>query len=160
MAIFRPAMYPSSCSPCLNASLRESAPPDKTPMRGSPACCARAASGHVAAAPPSSDMNSRRFIQLPRRRGRAEPEEFRGRAGLSCDQIDNERPAFDERNGKFEGRSSCPSQLDHSTSKPQVMGLGSMTTLKEPSESGAGSEEGLQGRLAKDPEGTGLKLLQ
>jgi len=40
------------------------------------------------------------------------------------------------------------------------MGLGSMTTLKEPSESGAGSEEGLQGRLAKDPEGTGLKLLQ
>jgi hypothetical protein len=25
-------------------------------------CCARAASGHVAAAPPSSVMNSRRFI--------------------------------------------------------------------------------------------------
>src|SRR5262245_58104235 len=31
-------------------------------------CCARAASGH-AAAPPSSDMNSRRFIQLARPRG-------------------------------------------------------------------------------------------
>jgi CheY-like chemotaxis protein len=32
------------------------------------ACCARAASGHAAAAPPSSVMNSRRFIQSPRRR--------------------------------------------------------------------------------------------
>jgi hypothetical protein len=31
-------------------------------------CCARAASGH-ATAPPSSDMNSRRFIRSPRRRG-------------------------------------------------------------------------------------------
>ena len=35
------------------------------------ACCARAASGHAAAAPPSSVMNSRRFIRSPRRRGRA-----------------------------------------------------------------------------------------
>ena len=46
-----------------------------TPMRRirSP-CCARAASGHAAAAPPSSVMNSRRFIlaliRSPRRRGR------------------------------------------------------------------------------------------
>jgi hypothetical protein len=32
-----------------------------------------AASGHVAAAPPSSDMNSRRFIRSPRRRRPAEP---------------------------------------------------------------------------------------
>ena len=32
-------------------------------------CCARAVSGH-AAAPPSSVMNSRRFIRSPRRRGR------------------------------------------------------------------------------------------
>ena len=36
-----------------------------------PVCCARAASGHAAAAPPSSVMNSRRFIRSPRRRGRA-----------------------------------------------------------------------------------------
>src|SRR5215467_14911562 len=28
-------------------------------------CCARAASGHAAAAPPSSDMNSRRFMGFP-----------------------------------------------------------------------------------------------
>jgi hypothetical protein len=36
----------------------------KNPMVGSlPACCARAASGHVAAAPPSSVMNSRRLNQ-------------------------------------------------------------------------------------------------
>jgi hypothetical protein len=33
----------------------------KYPIRGIAACCARAASGH-AAAPPSSDMNSRRFV--------------------------------------------------------------------------------------------------
>src|SRR5262249_23129950 len=32
-------------------------------------CCARA--GHATAAPPSSVMNSRRFIRSPRRRGRA-----------------------------------------------------------------------------------------
>jgi hypothetical protein len=34
-------------------------------------CCARAASGHVAAAPPSSVMNSRRLTRSPRRRARA-----------------------------------------------------------------------------------------
>ena len=33
------------------------------------ACCARAASGHAAAALPSSAMNSRRFTRSPRRRG-------------------------------------------------------------------------------------------
>jgi hypothetical protein len=31
------------------------------PITGIAGCCARAASGHTAAAPPSSDMNSRRF---------------------------------------------------------------------------------------------------
>jgi hypothetical protein len=39
------------------------------PMTGSFVCCAPAASGH-AAPPPSSAMNSRRFIRSPRRRGR------------------------------------------------------------------------------------------
>src|SRR6516165_12654633 len=42
-------------------------------------CCARAASGHVTAAPPMSAMKSRRFIfrliQSPRRRGRATSDE-------------------------------------------------------------------------------------
>jgi hypothetical protein len=41
-----------------------------TPMRRM-LSCPRAATGHAAAAPPSSDMNSRRFIRSPRRRGRA-----------------------------------------------------------------------------------------
>src|SRR5262245_27007093 len=39
-------------------------------------CCARAASGQAtadAAAPPTSDMNARRLIRSPRRRGRAAP---------------------------------------------------------------------------------------
>ena len=43
-------------------------------------CCARAASGHAAAAPPSSVMKSRRFIQSPRRRGRAASAARRCRA--------------------------------------------------------------------------------
>jgi hypothetical protein len=35
-------------------------------MRGTlAACCARPASGHDAAAPPSSDMNSRRLLPSP-----------------------------------------------------------------------------------------------
>ena len=43
----------------------------RNPITGIAGCCARAASGHAAAAPPSSVMNSRRFIRSPRRRGRA-----------------------------------------------------------------------------------------
>jgi antirestriction protein ArdC len=43
----------------------------KNPMVGSlPGCCARATSGHAAAAPPSVAMKARRFIRSPRRRGR------------------------------------------------------------------------------------------
>jgi hypothetical protein len=42
----------------------------RNPMVGTfPACCARAMSGHAAAAPPSSVMNSRRLTRSPRRRG-------------------------------------------------------------------------------------------
>src|SRR4051794_1045281 len=43
-------------------------------------CSARAANGHAAVAPPSTAMNSRLFIQSPRRRGRAALVEFRGRS--------------------------------------------------------------------------------
>src|SRR5262249_21101505 len=54
--------------------MRSENPSDDTPLRnpitGIAGCCARAASGH-AAAPPSSVMNSRRFIRGPRRRGRS-----------------------------------------------------------------------------------------
>ena len=42
--------------------------PLRNPITGIAGCCARAASGHAAAAPPSSVMNERRFIQSPRRR--------------------------------------------------------------------------------------------
>src|SRR5437870_4540640 len=42
--------------------------PPRMPMRRiRPPCCARAASGHAAAAPPRSVMNSRRFIRSPHR---------------------------------------------------------------------------------------------
>ena len=53
--------------------------PLRNPITGIAGCCARAASGH-AAAPPSSVMNSRRFIRSPRRRGRAASAARRGRA--------------------------------------------------------------------------------
>jgi hypothetical protein len=42
----------------------------RNPITGIAPCCARAASGHAAATPPSSVMNSRRFIRSPRRRAR------------------------------------------------------------------------------------------
>src|SRR5262245_4230499 len=41
--------------------------------------CARAASCHAAAAPPSSVMNSRRFIRSPRQQARAASEAVRSR---------------------------------------------------------------------------------
>ena len=52
-------------SPCVNAvpnsSRRSSGDPrSRNPITGIAGCCARAASGHAAAAPPSSVMNSRR----------------------------------------------------------------------------------------------------
>lgn len=37
----------------------------RKPTTGIAACCARAASGHVAAAPPSKVMNSRRLMRVP-----------------------------------------------------------------------------------------------
>src|SRR5215472_11995655 len=54
----------------------------RTDFVGYPAfdVCARAASGHATAAPPSNVMNSRLFTQSPRRRGQAESSGFRGRA--------------------------------------------------------------------------------
>src|SRR4030095_8537854 len=52
-----------------------SAGPQDADTRNTLGCCAPAASGHAAAAPPSSVMNVRRFIfvliRSPRRRGRA-----------------------------------------------------------------------------------------
>src|SRR5262249_22578589 len=61
----------------------------RNPIRGMAACCARTASGHAAAAPPSSDMNSRRsFDQLIG----AQQERFRDRQPepLGGGQIDDE----------------------------------------------------------------------
>jgi hypothetical protein len=71
-ATFRPpildcdsaAFQPSSCSRCKKAAIHgcqaaETVP--KTPIIGStPVCCARVASGHAAAAPPSEAKNFRR----------------------------------------------------------------------------------------------------
>jgi hypothetical protein len=52
--------YQSGCE--ARAGRNDAGDPElRNPITGV-ACCARAATGHAAAAPPSSDMNSRRFI--------------------------------------------------------------------------------------------------
>ena len=58
------------------------APISTTTRRTGAGCCARATGGHVATAPPSRVMNSRRCIVIrsPRRRGQAETAGLRGRA--------------------------------------------------------------------------------
>src|SRR6516162_1055936 len=80
IARVRPSIQPSSRSRSTKAGWRwlstERVLAPKYPTVGTfPACCARAATGQAAAAPPSSNMNSRRFnlaiIRSPRRRSRA-----------------------------------------------------------------------------------------
>src|SRR5262249_45932926 len=57
--------------PCLKASTKiakeSAAPLTKNPISAA-ICCALAATGHAAAAPPSRAMTSRRFIRSPRRK--------------------------------------------------------------------------------------------
>src|SRR6266478_5868955 len=65
IATVRPSIQPSSASRRTKAAVQalhaEDVAPPKIPTVGSFACCADAASGHAAAAPPSSDINARRF---------------------------------------------------------------------------------------------------
>src|SRR5262249_20370397 len=63
------------------------------PMTGITGCCARAASGHAAAPPPTSVMNSRRLIVAPRGQNHA-PHRLtavrvleRGKGDVNCDQL-------------------------------------------------------------------------
>ena len=72
MTTVRRSIQSSSCSRCTNAAAHrlqdEAEAEPRNPMVGSlPACCARAASGHTAAAPPSRVMNSRRFTAIASR---------------------------------------------------------------------------------------------
>jgi hypothetical protein len=73
MATFSPSMKPASFKPWRNARRRKGSVDDgwTNPTTGIAGCCARAASGHTNAAPPSTVMNARRFTRLPdqRRRG-------------------------------------------------------------------------------------------
>src|SRR5262245_29976228 len=67
IARLRPSIQPSSRSRCTKAAVHgpqaDAVVVPRNPMVGTfPACCARAASGHAAAAPPSSVMNARRFM--------------------------------------------------------------------------------------------------
>src|SRR5260370_18215906 len=73
MEMLWPSTKPVSRKPCRNASstYTESSGDRllKNPITGIAGCCACAASGHAAPAPPSSVMNSRLLIRSPRRRG-------------------------------------------------------------------------------------------
>jgi len=61
---FCPSMTPAWARPLRNASVRRASgdPPRTNATTGIAGCCARAASGHATAAPPRSDMNSRRLM--------------------------------------------------------------------------------------------------
>src|SRR5215467_8083180 len=75
--MFCPSIYPRSCSPCRITRQNCSGlilPMTSAPMVGTFGCCARAASGHATAAPPTVAMNSRRpmwFAMRPSRGGHA-----------------------------------------------------------------------------------------
>jgi hypothetical protein len=79
----RPSLQPNSFSRCTRAAnqwLATAGPAaPKKPMIRNFACCAIPATGHAAAAPPSSAMNSR-LTQSPRRRWRPGLEIIQGRA--------------------------------------------------------------------------------
>src|SRR5215472_5760938 len=69
MRALRPSVQPSACRACANTTMRACASGSlaaiviRMPIRRFlSACCPRAASGHAAAAPPSSVMNSRRLM--------------------------------------------------------------------------------------------------
>src|SRR5262245_26021530 len=83
MATFLPSTNPASFRPCRKGSTVYAKPAAgvllRNPTTGIAVCCARAATGHAAAAPPNSVMNSRRFIRSPRRRGRASSADFQAK---------------------------------------------------------------------------------
>src|ERR1039458_7254293 len=71
IATVRPSIQPSLRNCCTKAAVQSLQAEDvlapKNPMVGSFAgCCARAANGHAAAAPPRSVMNSRRLMSDPK----------------------------------------------------------------------------------------------
>src|SRR6516225_3935873 len=84
--ILRPSIQPSACRACLKTITRacpsgSSAIPINTPTRRTRSgCCAPAASGHPAAAPPSSVMNARPHLVGPaeQREREGKSERFHG----------------------------------------------------------------------------------
>src|SRR5262249_11911104 len=93
---FSPSTWPTSLRPRRNARKRSVIASgdlgSRSPITGIAACCARAASGHRAAAP-TSVMNSRRLIVAPRGQNHA-PHRLtavrvleRDERGANCDQL-------------------------------------------------------------------------
>jgi hypothetical protein len=80
IATVRPSVQPSSRSRCATAATHcpaaAAVPAPRNPTVGFLLGCARAMSGHAAAAPLSSVMNSRLLTRSPRRRGRAAGAEW------------------------------------------------------------------------------------
>src|SRR5215831_10521569 len=85
IATFWPSTYPASDKPRRKTARFAGGESDAAALRyptiGTAGCCALAAIGHVAAAPPSSVMNSRRrIIRSPRRQARGACLEHRYQA--------------------------------------------------------------------------------
>src|SRR6266567_8735574 len=89
MATLLPSTNPASFRPCRKGSTVYAKPVAgvllRNPTTGIAGCCARAASGHpAAAAPPRSVMNSRRFIRSPLRHNtRDSPNGLYGKSSRS-----------------------------------------------------------------------------
>src|SRR5262249_40621389 len=94
---FWPSMKPASFKPWRKEATRcvasASGASRRKPITGIVGCCARAVSGHAAAALPRSVMNSRRLIVAPRGQNHA-PHRLtavrvleRGERGANCDQL-------------------------------------------------------------------------
>src|SRR4051794_23962075 len=66
--MFRPSTYPNSARPLRKAVILGTELPGDLPLTnpttGIAGCCARAPTGHAAAAPPSSVRNSRRLMPI------------------------------------------------------------------------------------------------
>src|SRR5262249_7532556 len=120
---------PNSCNPCAKPAKRAGscgssmAVDINTPMRRTlSACCARAASGHAAAAPPRSVMKSRRIMTDM---GLAPPRA----AGLPPLQPNTERPAGPLGNPEIVLNQQTPLSLPVSLPRPSVCAHGHLLAL-------------------------------
>src|SRR5438128_164983 len=119
---FWPSVRPNCCKAWGNAATYDcgaasvAAPFISTPTRRTgPDCCARAASGHAAAAPPSSVMNLRRLMDSPSSAyGRTLPHPLCEKAAVHSSKIDHSMAEMghDRTFGHVGSMSGLPTKAD------------------------------------------------